>query len=79
MTLRLAILAALLACAAPALADHRPEVPTRESQNLLSFGDTFAHCREWGDGCATCKRTDAVHCSKPGVLCQPSLISCAIP
>ena len=79
MTLRFALFAAALICASAAFADHRPEVPTREQLSLLGFGDTFRNCREWSDGCAICKRTDAVHCSTPGVLCQPNVISCTVP
>ena len=78
-TLRFAPLAAALLCATAARADHRPEVPTKEALSLLGFGDTFRDCREWSDGCAVCKRTDAVHCSTPGILCQPNVISCTVP
>ncbi len=72
--LRLALLFALIA---PAFADEAP--PPKEEASLEGFGVANAACREWSDGCAVCKRDDAVHCSLPGIACQPSQIVCKAP
>ncbi len=79
MALRFALLLAALASAPPALADHRPEAPMAEALSLQQFANDFPQCMEWSDGCSTCQRTDKVHCSTPGILCQPSVISCSVP
>ncbi len=50
-----------------------------EALSLQQFANDFPQCMEWSDGCSTCQRTDKVHCSTPGILCQPSVISCSVP
>jgi len=74
-------LALLLAFAAPALADDAPTPavsPSVEDATMASFGAKNADCREWTDSCAICRRDDmgAVHCSTPGIACQPIPIVC---
>jgi hypothetical protein len=52
-----------------------------ESLSLQGFGAQNAMCREWGDDCSVCLRddNDAVHCSTPGIACQPAAIVCRRP
>ena len=83
-------LALVLALAAPAFADETPTPPRptlypsptldpKEQATLQNFGAANSQCREWSDGCAVCQRDDAVHCSLPGIACQPAEIACKTP
>ena len=72
MILRTLFLAALLA--GSALADE-----TNEQASLQSFAAAHPDCVEWSDGCAVCRRDTAMHCSLPGIACQPSAIACKRP
>jgi hypothetical protein len=61
-----------------------PQSPTpvqNESLSLQGFGAQNSLCREWGDDCSVCLRDDkdAVHCSTPGIACQPAAIVCRRP
>jgi hypothetical protein len=49
-----------------------------EQLSLRGFGVQNAQCVEWSDACAVCLRDekDAVHCSTPGIACQPATIAC---
>ena len=67
MLLRLTLLIAALAA--------EPTPPP----SLQGFADAHPACREWSDGCAVCKRDEAVHCSTPGIACQPAEITCKAP
>ena len=51
---------------------------SQEEVSLRGFGPLNAQCLEWSDGCAICLRDekDAVHCSTPGIACQPAAIAC---
>ncbi len=77
MIFRLALLA--LALATPARADDAPPMPPKEQASLQGFGAAHLECKEWNDGCATCQRDSAVHCSTPGIACQPGEIVCKAP
>jgi hypothetical protein len=79
MTLRFAFLAAALICASAACADEAAAPVRQEEASLQSFGAAHGECREWSDGCAVCLRTDAVHCSLPGIACLPGPIACRTP
>jgi hypothetical protein len=65
--------------AAPVRADQAPAPSPEEQANLQSFAAAHPACAEWSDGCAVCKRDDAVHCSTPGIACQPGQIACKAP
>jgi hypothetical protein len=78
MMLRLTFLAAAL-LAAPARADEAPAPDPKEQASLQGFAVSNPACMEWSDGCAVCKREAAVHCSTPGIACQPSEIACKAP
>jgi hypothetical protein len=67
----------LFALSLPAYADEAP--PPKEEASLQSFGAGHPDCKEWSDGCAACKREDAVHCSLPGIACEPAAIVCKAP
>jgi hypothetical protein len=49
-----------------------------EEVSLRGFGSLNAQCLEWSDACAICLRDekDAIHCSTPGIACQPAAIAC---
>jgi len=79
MTLRFALFAAALAFGAVAHADTPATPDPQEQASLQSFGAAHGECREWSDGCAVCLRSDAVHCSLPGVACLPGAIACRTP
>ena len=51
---------------------------SQEEVSLRGFGPLNAQCLEWSDGCAICLRDekDAIHCSTPGIACQPAAIAC---
>jgi len=78
----------LLASLALACADEAPnpaanppaaDAPLSQEQvSLRGFGLQNAQCAEWSDACAICLRDekDAVHCSTPGIACQPATIAC---
>jgi hypothetical protein len=73
----LAMLALLAFAWGPTRADASP--PTfAEQTSLEGFAAAAPLCLEWSDGCAVCARDDAnaVHCSTPGVACQPGPIVC---
>lgn len=78
MLFRLTLLAAAL-FAATARADEAPAPNPVAQANLQSFAIAHPACTEWSDGCAVCKRDDAVHCSTPGIACQPTDIKCKAP
>ena len=78
MTFRLILLAAAL-LPAPARADEAPAPSPAEQASLQGFAAAHPACLEWSDGCAVCKRADAVHCSTPGIACQPREIACKSP
>jgi hypothetical protein len=63
------------AAAAPPVA-NAPLSP--EEVSLHGFGLQNAQCLEWTDNCSICLRDekDAVHCSTPGIACQPVAIAC---
>ncbi|HXW21153.1 MAG TPA: hypothetical protein VEK35_11665 [Roseiarcus sp.] len=65
------------ACGAANAEDARPATSAEEA-SMEGFAAAAPLCLEWGDGCAVCARdeTDAVHCSTPGVACQPGAIAC---
>jgi hypothetical protein len=73
----LAALALLTLALGPATAQDR-SAPSAEQTSLEGFAAAAPLCLEWSDGCAVCARDDAnaVHCSTPGVACQPSSIVC---
>ena len=50
-----------------------------EQSSLQSYAATHAECSEWDDGCATCRRGASVHCSTPGIACEPHDIVCKAP
>ena len=54
---------------------------TPEEGSLQAFGANKPTCVEWNDSCATCERDSAgaVHCSTPGIACQPREIVCRLP
>ena len=78
MLFRLTLLAAAL-FAATAHADQTPAPNPEEQANLQSFAASHPACKEWSDGCAVCMRDEAVHCSTPGIACQPTEIRCKAP
>ncbi len=78
MMLRLTLLSVAL-FAATARADVTPAPSPEEQANLQSFAASHPACLEWSDGCAACKRDSAVHCSTPGIACQPVEIECKAP
>jgi hypothetical protein len=49
-----------------------------EQSSMEGFAAAAPLCLEWTDGCAVCARDegDKVHCSTPGVACQPGPIAC---
>jgi hypothetical protein len=67
----------LFALLAPACADEA--LLPKEQASLQSFAAAHPECKEWSDGCAVCKREDAVHCSLPGIACEPADIVCKAP
>jgi hypothetical protein len=67
------------AAAASARSGEAPSMPPQEQSTLQSFAAAHPECREWDDGCATCQRDAAVHCSTPGIACQPHDIACKAP
>jgi hypothetical protein len=73
---RLAIYILIGFSAASAWGDEAPSMPPQEQSTLRSFATTHPECREWDDGCATCQRDTAIHCSTPGIACQPREIAC---
>jgi hypothetical protein len=94
MTLRPILCALLFALSSPAWADDAPATPAataspvvsppptldaKEQASLQSFAAAHPECKEWNDGCATCLRDDAIHCSTPGIACLPSAIVCKAP
>ena len=66
----------LFALSLPAFAD---EPPPQEEASLEGYGAAHPQCREWSDGCAVCLRDSGVHCSTPGIACQPQEIACKAP
>jgi hypothetical protein len=55
-------------------ADPASADPARQEQkSLRDFGAENPTCGEWNDGCSTCKRDSSgeIHCSTPGIACQP--------
>ena len=74
---RLAALGVLLA--GGALADEPAPASPQEAASLQGFAASHPQCAEWSDGCAVCLRDAAVHCSTPGVACQPAEIVCKAP
>jgi hypothetical protein len=75
-----AALMMLLALAFPAGAyesrsEEKPASP--ETEAVIAFGVSHPECREWTDGCVICTRgSDALHCSTPGIACQPGETVC---
>ena len=55
-----------------------PTPLTPEQLSLQGFGAQAPACLEWGDSCSICRRdeADAMHCSTPGIACQPEAIVC---
>jgi hypothetical protein len=51
---------------------------SQEEVSLRGFGPQNPQCLEWSDSCSICLRDekDAVHCSTPGIACQPAAIAC---
>jgi len=68
-----------LAAATSARGDEAPSMPLQEQSSLQGFAAAHPDCREWDDGCVTCQRDSAVHCSTPGIACQPHEIACKAP
>jgi len=51
-----------------------------DETSLQGYAATHKDCVEWTDGCAVCKRdADGVHCSTPGIACQPAELVCRAP
>jgi hypothetical protein len=76
---RAALVLSLLALAPPAGADEtKPErKPNPELVAVLAFGARHPECEEWTDDCVVCVRgADAIHCSTPGIACQPGETVC---
>jgi hypothetical protein len=66
--------------ARPADADQTSTPPDpKEQANLQGFAAAHPECAEWSDGCAVCMRSPAVHCSTPGIACEPADIVCKAP
>jgi hypothetical protein len=76
-TKALAMLALAFACC-PVRAEDALPPTSAEQTSMEGFAGAAPLCLEWSDGCAICARDDAnaVHCSTPGVACQPSSIIC---
>jgi len=71
----------ILASLAPAAGQTAPtpsEPVARDELSLEAFGSKNPTCREWNDGCATCRRDSSgeVHCSTRGIACQPKDPAC---
>jgi hypothetical protein len=69
------------AMAAGAAAAFAGETAANGEPSLLGFAAVNPACHEWNDGCATCRRdaAGAVHCSTPGIACQPREVVCREP
>jgi hypothetical protein len=54
------------------------ETPTPQERSLQGFGAQTLNCVEWSDSCSICLRDEsgAMHCSTPGIACQPEAIAC---
>ena len=72
-----ATVALMLVAAASAQTPSQPP-PAEQAVSMRGFGDADTTCREWNDGCVTCRRPDAGEavCSNIGIACQPQAISC---
>jgi len=56
---------------------NAPAPASAEEASLQGYGAAAPRCAEWSDGCASCRRdAGAVHCSTPGIACQPAAIVC---
>jgi hypothetical protein len=51
---------------------------TPQERSLQGFGIHTPECLEWSDSCSVCLRDEAgaIHCSTPGIACQPETIVC---
>jgi len=63
---------------ARAFADDAPAAAAPPEISLIRFGSDNPACQEWTDGCAVCLRDSGgvIHCSVPGIACQPSANLC---
>jgi hypothetical protein len=63
---------------APAVNPSAAVLAPAEELSLQGFAAQNPLCREWSDGCSICARDekDALHCSTPGIACQPEPIRC---
>jgi hypothetical protein len=68
-----------LALAGGVRADEAPPMSPQEERSLEGFAAAHPDCKEWNDGCATCQRDTAIHCSTPGIACQPHDVTCKAP
>lgn len=74
------IAAILILIALAPLAGAEDAKPVEPSASVLAFGVSHSECEEWTDGCVICARgADGVHCSTPGIACQPVETSCKRP
>jgi hypothetical protein len=66
------------AAAEPPAPSPAPSALTPQERSLQGFGAQLPNCLEWGDSCSVCQRDDsgAMHCSTPGIACQPETIVC---
>ncbi len=84
MALNRAIVAIFLglATSGSAFADApKPEpVPAPKPAGVQAYGKQNPACLEWTDGCVICVRQgEAIHCSTPGITCQPGALVCKRP
>jgi hypothetical protein len=77
-TKALAMLALLAFACGTTRADEASPATSAEQTSMEGFAAAAPLCLEWSDGCAICARdgSGAVHCSTPGVACQPGPIAC---
>jgi hypothetical protein len=70
-------LSASFAPAAGLVSPPADEPIAREELSLETFGAKNPTCLEWNDGCETCRKdSGGVHCSTPGIACQPKEAVC---
>ena len=72
LTTGLAVLPAMADAPRPAPLPKVPPVPVQ------AYGDKKAECLEWTNGCVLCRKDEdgKIHCSTPGIACQPEDIIC---
>jgi len=80
---RTALVLSLLALAPPAGAngpEPQPKPADPEIVAVLAYGASHPECLGWTDGCVICARGEgAIHCSTPGIACQPGETVCKRP